>query len=219
MESARPAMFAQAAPLMQITERFNRWRFSAEDLAFEWRHRLDLNRPLAHDELTNPGHASLAHATSYQGVWCRNVRHLVQQARRCNGRLQRFVDIGSGKGKACFFAAGQAPFEQIIGLEFSPVLDAVARSNQQRFGDPRVAFVCGDAADYRLPDGPNLVFMFNPFDGVILERFLLNNLAHFRQHGSVLAYANDIHRSVARQLGFDTVFRDPARCISLHRCA
>ena len=62
----------------------------------------------------------------------------------------------------------------------------------------------------------NAFFMFNPFDGYILEKFLTNNMRVFQEYESVLAYANDVQRSTLEKLGFVTDFRDATRCISLH---
>ena len=59
------------------------------------------------------------------------------------------------------------------------------------------------------------IFMFNPFDDVILNRFLEHNREHFRRYRSIVAYANDIHRHVLVRQGFNTVYRDPLRSLSL----
>jgi SAM-dependent methyltransferase len=42
-----------------------------------------------------------------------------------------FVDLGSGKGRVLLLAA-ELPFKEIIGVEFSPELHAIARSNIAR---------------------------------------------------------------------------------------
>ena len=59
--------------------------------------------------------------------------------------------------------------------------------------------------------------MFNPFDDVILERFVRHNLDHFRQHRSVIAYANDVQRMTLVRFGFETIYRNQERKISLYR--
>jgi SAM-dependent methyltransferase len=210
-------MYAKLPVLQAATEGAKRLCFNAEDRWFEWRHGLELASPVAHDALVATNALSLAHATSYQGVWCRNVRTLLSEARRCLPALEGFVDIGAGKGKACFYAATLPGLRHIVGVEFSEPLVAVARRNQQRFADRPIEFIHGDATDWLLPGRTQLVFLFNPFDALILDRFLANNRSHFKQHGSLLGYANDVHYPVLRLHGFDTVFRDPARRLSLFR--
>lgn len=75
----------------------------------------------------------------------------------------------------------------------------------------------GDAATFVLPQATNLVFMFNPFDHVILEKFISVNLEHFKKHHSVIAYANDVHKATLGAFGFQTIFRNQTRKISLHQ--
>ena len=59
--------------------------------------------------------------------------------------------------------------------------------------------------------------MFNPFDSVVLEKFILNNVEHFKKHNSVIAYANDIERLSLTKFGFETIFRNQTRKISLYQ--
>lgn len=202
--------------LFHLSERVKRSVFEAEDRLFEARHGLDLARPVPHDELVADDPAALAHATSYMGVWLRNVRVLMREARRANPALEAFVDIGSGKGKACFYAALNGRYRSVLGVELSAPLVAVAEGNRRRFPHGSIRFECADASRYQLPDTACLVFLFNPFDGVVLERFVAHNALHFRRHRSLVGYANDVHRDVLRQQAFDTVYRDPLRRLSLH---
>lgn len=75
----------------------------------------------------------------------------------------------------------------------------------------------GDAAAFILPKAINLVFIFNPFDQVILKKFISINLEHFKTHQSVIAYANDVHKATLATFGFQVVFRNQTRKISLHQ--
>jgi SAM-dependent methyltransferase len=203
-----------------LVERLKRWTFDTEDRHFERRHGLELADLVPHEQLISSNREALDHATAYQGVWCRNVRTLLAQARRFNPALENFVDLGAGKGKACLYASTQQAFDSIIGVELSEPLVEIARKNLARFAqrhpEEPIRFVAGDAATYDLPVGDTVVFMYNPFDGVILERFLQRNREHLASTRSVVAYANDIHRGVLTQQGFTELYRDPARCVSLY---
>src|ERR1700744_493629 len=78
----------------------------------------------------------------------------------------RFVDLGSGKGRALLLASDY-PFREIIGVELSPELDRIARANIVRYtarrAHPPVVSLLGDAAEFEWPPGPLIVYMWNAF--------------------------------------------------------
>lgn len=195
-------------------EQVRRWWFGIEDRWFDWRLGIDTRGVVPPAQLGDPHAAAHQHATSYQAVWTRNLRVLLREAAR-RSHVEVFIDVGSGKGKACFYAAPR--FRRVIGVEYAGELVAEARRNQQRAGYANVEFVHADAAHYDVPQEPALVFLFNPFDAVTLGHFLERNAARLRASGSLIAYANDLQRQVLEAAGFACVFREPARNISLWR--
>lgn len=91
-----------------------------------------------------------------------------------------FLDLGAGKGRALLLAA-RYPFKHIVGVEFAEELYATAVENIVRAGaDPRISIFHGDATDVEFPDGPLVIFMFNPFDAPVVQRVATNALASFR---------------------------------------
>jgi predicted RNA methylase len=89
-----------------------------------------------------------------------------------------FVDLGSGAGRAVLLAA-EHPFKAIVGVELSPSLHAVAEANVARYRNPAqrcrdIRLVCADAAAFTLPAEPLVVFLYNPFRGVVMRRVLAN---------------------------------------------
>ena len=87
-----------------------------------------------------------------------------------------FVDIGSGKGKVMFMAA-DLPFKRIVGIEYAAGLHEVAirnvatyRSKTQKCKD--IEAVHADALDYKLPDGPLVLFTFNALAKEIMRDLL-----------------------------------------------
>jgi SAM-dependent methyltransferase len=92
-----------------------------------------------------------------------------------------FVDLGSGKGRALMMAAGY-PFAAITGVEFAEELDAIARRNLARLGDPRVTCHLGDAETFDYPLTDLVVFMNNPFDPPLVERIARRLEATARAH-------------------------------------
>lgn len=102
-----------------------------------------------------------------------------------------FVDFGSGKGRALLLAS-EFPFKEIIGLEFSPELHCIAEANLQRYSSPsqrckNIRCINIDFVDFRLPQGPLLLFFFDPCRRPVLERLLL----HFKD--SLLADPRPIY--------------------------
>jgi SAM-dependent methyltransferase len=200
-----------------MAETLKRLLFDIEDIFFSKFNGLDLSGLVKREDLVCDNTDSHQHATAYHAVWCRNLRELFKESKKTGIPFQNFVDIGSGKGKACFYASRKMRFTQITGIEFSRPLVDIARKNSARFADRNITFLHTDAVTFSLSPGNSLIFLFNPFDNLILETFGKNNLDHFKKYKSIIAYANDVHRSTLANLGFETIFRNQTRKISLHQ--
>lgn len=77
------------------------------------------------------------------------------------------IDFGSGKGKVLLLAA-EFGFRKAVGVEFSPSLHAVAAANVDRYKqatnrDCEIECICQDAAEYPIPEGNLVIFLFGPF--------------------------------------------------------
>ena len=67
----------------------------------------------------------------------------------------------------------------MLGVEFSALLCGIAESNLVRYSKrssrgASFQVVQADAAEYAIPDDVSVVFMFNPFDAVIMARVMQN---------------------------------------------
>ncbi len=85
-----------------------------------------------------------------------------------------FVDLGSGKGRVVLMA-GLRPFREVIGIEKRRALHRRAIRNLEQFtGDlvRRPRLICGDALEAPLPDGPMVLFLYNPFGADVLDAVL-----------------------------------------------
>jgi SAM-dependent methyltransferase len=202
-----------------LSDKLKRRLFAIEDVIFAKRYKLNLGGVIAREDLEGADEESRSHATAYHGVWCRNLRELFNKAGKLRISFDNFVDIGSGKGKACFYASMKMDFKCVIGVEFSRPLVEISLENSRQFGRSNINFYHADARSYFLPPGDSLIFLFNPFDDLILQCFLRNNLDHFQKHRSVIAYANDIHKETLSLFGFEMIFRNPTRKISLYQLA
>lgn len=200
-----------------VLEFVKRKIFALEDYIFQARYSLELNGTIVNEELVTEHRGSLLHATAYQAVWSRNLREIFVEAKKTGYKFNHFIDIGSGKGKACFYAQSKDEFNSILGIEFSKPLVDVANKNKTKYHSENTNFIHADASIYLLPNEASLVFMFNPFDRIVLEKFILNNIDHFKKNKSIIAYANDTERMSLTNFGFETIFRNQTRRISLYQ--
>jgi hypothetical protein len=96
-----------------------------------------------------------------------------------------FADFGSGKGPAVLVAAG-FPFNRAIGVEISDDLTQAARRNFERSRlTPEagsVEFVTADVLEYEIPDDLSVVYLYNPFTGVLFARFIERLLRSVERH-------------------------------------
>lgn len=86
-----------------------------------------------------------------------------------SGRVEAysFVDVGAGKGRALLLGA-ELPFRKVIGVELSEELSRIAQKNVARWNrvaqpKAKIRVVHVDAAKFRWPRTPLLVYLYNPF--------------------------------------------------------
>jgi SAM-dependent methyltransferase len=113
-----------------------------------------------------------------------------------------FVDLGSGKGRVVLLAS-RHPFRAVVGIEHRATLHAGADHNRQIFersGEVRspIHLLCGDAAQHPLPEGPLLVWLFNPFGSDVLHALA----QRLKRPGVYVAYLLPMHQEILRGAGF-----------------
>ncbi len=87
-----------------------------------------------------------------------------------------FVDIGSGKGRTLLMASTY-PFRKIVGVEVLPELNRIAQENIRAYRNPTqrcplIEANCADACDFELPEGPLVLYLFNPLPETALREFV-----------------------------------------------
>lgn len=142
--------------------------------AFDCKYGVDTDGVVPTYELETDG-PNYIHGYNYQGC---NPAFLGHAFARLNLSADQycFVDLGSGKGRA-LLVASEYPFKAIIGVEYARALHEIAKSNIMTYksGTQRcseIRSVCADAAEFELPDGPLVVFMYNPFEAKLLREIL-----------------------------------------------
>jgi SAM-dependent methyltransferase len=125
-----------------------------------------------------------------------------------NRHTATYVDLGAGRGRAVILAA-EMGFRRVVGVELDEQLVAEAQENIHRWRSRRrraqqqqqVTVVHGDAAAYRLPDGPLVILLYNPF-GPTTMRYVLRQICERTRRSAdpvYIAYLNPVNQSVFRE--------------------
>jgi len=87
-----------------------------------------------------------------------------------------FVDYGSGKGAAIIHAK-KLGFSKTIGVEFAKELHEKALQNIKALKLKNVESLYADATTYVLPNDISVIYFFNPFDEVVMQKVINNIMA------------------------------------------
>jgi SAM-dependent methyltransferase len=114
------------------------------------------------------------HASIYQPVNFYTAEALFSQVDALD--LQGgFLDMGCGKGRVLAMAAAFG-FTEIIGVDFSAQLCYEANNNTkllaEKYQTATITIECEDARDYNIPNTISVIFLFNPFDDLVMDDFL-----------------------------------------------
>jgi len=87
-----------------------------------------------------------------------------------------FIDLGCGRGRP-LLVASEYPFRSLIGVELSSSLVLDARKNAARLGQryaqrPPLVIEQGDAAQFSIPAGNAVIFLYNPFGEEVIARVI-----------------------------------------------
>ncbi len=155
---------------------------------------------------------NIEHATHYEPTPVGDLERLLAHVPFAL-EAATFVDVGAGMGRAVF-AAARYPFRQVIGLEISPALVAVARDNLATFAATErrcrdIRLVRGDAATFRFPKGDLVVYLYNPFDAALLTR-VIATLARGERTNLAILYHTPVERDVIEARSeFELVGEEP----------
>ena len=163
-----------------------RWASDQEarcvDSGFDARHGTDTNADLTPGEAGIPIERRDA-ATMYLPTMDQDLEEILAALPWPDSLRRRstFVDLGSGKGRVVFLAAMRA-FREVVGVELSRVLHAVAMTNLEIMAesgvlDSPVRLVLGDAAEFDPPDNPVVTYMYHPFRDSIAQEAIARLVA------------------------------------------
>lgn len=122
-----------------------------------------------------------------------------------------FLDAGCGKGRAMAIAAHYG-FSEIYGFDVAPNLCAIAAKEakrwQQYYPTNQFHLSCGKAQHYTIPKQIGVIFLFNPFDNVVMMPFIAQVMASLQQHPRKMQvlYANPVCKESWLEAGFTEIY-------------
>ena len=168
------------------------------------------------------GNRNDRHITAYYAIAPSVFHSIIVRWRRCKAVAPldqyTFIDLGAGMGRALLLASTYR-FHRVIGVEVHHTLARTARKNlaHWRATDRALApsrVLCRDATEFTIPEGPCVVFLFNPFAAPLLRKLLRQwsqHLAHRPREVDIL-YVNNEHENVLRRTpGLTRLFRGEIR--------
>ena len=119
-----------------------------------------------------------------------------------------FVDFGSGRGRVIIHAS-EFNFERVIGVEFSEELHLSEKENLARLASGRrykcknVDSLHQDATEFELPDGPLVLYFFDPFRQTVMQRVLSNMKQSYltRPRKIYMMYLGPFHEAMVMETG------------------
>jgi SAM-dependent methyltransferase len=149
------------------------------------------------------------HSTIYMPVSYDLLEDVFNQL--TNKPFNHFLDIGCGKGRALCVAAHYG-FKKVTGLDFSKDLCIAAEENfsitKQKFTALQYKIINNDAFYFEIPEDVDCIFMFNPFDDVIMSGVAANILESFEANPRTitLIYANPLYKQELLAIGFKQIY-------------
>jgi len=154
----------------------------------------------------------ITHATIYMPVSYELLEEVFAQLNKLTNKpINHFLDVGSGKGRAMCVAAHNG-FKRITGIDLSKKLCDAAKQNcnttQEKIPEVEFDIINNDAFYYDIPEDVDCIFMFNPFDEIIMSGVANNIHESLREHPREMKiiYVNPLHKSLFTNTGFKEVY-------------
>ena len=150
-----------------------------------------------------------SHATIYMPVSYLLLEEIFRQMPP--SETKHFMDIGCGMGRALCVAAHHG-YNKISGVDFSKELCAEATANlqvtKQLFPSLNFSVITKDAMNFEIPADVDCIFLFNPFDVVIMGAVVYNIMESIQENPRemIVIYANPLYQDLFEEKGFEEVF-------------
>ena len=136
---------------------------------------------------------SLEHSTALNTAWLLNLKRLYDLTKKkLDIKNYHFLDVGCGNGIPLIYAYKKLQFKSYSGFDFVSNYVDISNKNISNSigGGGGIIIFNADASEYILDDKSYFLFMFNPFDGFIMKKFIENNYNNLVKNKSVIAYSN-----------------------------
>jgi SAM-dependent methyltransferase len=142
---------------------------------YDFVHNVDTFRSVSMDDVEVVGKNKQL-GVPYSVTMPRSMRMVLKQLKGFDPATT-FVDIGCGKG-CTLLVASRFPFKKIVGVEFADELCQIAQNNIRHYRGPQacknISVLRMDATEFCFPDGPLMIYFFNPFHESVMDKVLSN---------------------------------------------
>jgi cyclopropane fatty-acyl-phospholipid synthase-like methyltransferase len=120
------------------------------------------------------------------------------------------LDVGCGKGRLLAMGAAYG-FSDIIGIDLSKKLcdnaANVCRGIKTKYPDISITIECADARHYCIPETVGVIFLFNPFDALVMDEFIRKvfESLHRKNRPLKVLYANPQCKQQWLDAGFQEI--------------
>jgi SAM-dependent methyltransferase len=150
----------------------------------------------------------LDHATIYMPAGYYMLEKLMGETIK-QPHNKHLLDIGCGKGRALVVAA-HFGFTNLTGIDFSKEFCTHTENSlrQLPFKNIKTDVQHCDAFYYRIPRNIEVIFLFNPFDDVIMSGVVENILTSIDKHprNIYVIYMNPQHKELFTDAGFKVIY-------------
>ena len=154
----------------------------------------NINIDITEDKsLVNEDIKLINHSTALHTAWLLNLKRLFDLiTKKLDLKKYHFIDVGCGNGIPLIYAYKKFNIRSYSGFDFVSKYLKISKQNiKNSLGKNNIQIFKSDAANTILnKDKSYFIFMFNPFDGVMMEKFLKNNYKNLLKNKSVIAYSN-----------------------------
>ncbi len=151
----------------------------------------------------------ISHATVYMPVTYFQLEEIFRELPR--DQRKHFMDIGCGKGRALCVAAHHG-YGKVTGIDFSEEFCLAAKKNleitKEDFPSLTYTITTQDASLSPILLDVDCIFLFNPFDEVIMVRVVRSIMSSLKLHprNLNLAYANPLYKKLFLEKGFTETY-------------
>jgi len=148
----------------------------------------------------------LSHSTIYMPVNYYMLEKMMTEINQV-AHNKTFLDIGCGKGRAMAVAAHYG-FKKISGIDISKEFVDETRENlktvKEKFPDVKFDVILQDAFYYQIPIDLSVIFIFNPFDEIIMSGVVENILISQEKKPRTIwvIYINPLYENLFLENGF-----------------